>query len=319
MVLKILLGITIVLHLVAVSIAMRLTRMTKFNLSWMLISAALVFMAVRHFLEMVPLVTGIGIDNFKTLFVWLGIATSLFLAVGVFLIGKIFRYMHDAELRKRDYEKRLLTAVIETEERERKRFAGDLHDGLGPVLSSIKLSLSALRYDTPEKHKAEVLANVDLMVNEAIRNIREISDNLSPHVLTNFGIEKALKNFIHKIQIAGKFNIEYDFAIEGKRFAPNIEAVVYRVACELVNNTYKHSGATHAKCAIYLEDGALVLAYQDNGKGFEAGISIEKNDFSGIGVYNIFSRVESLKGMVRFDEKREKGIFVTIQIPVNDV
>ena len=156
------------------------------------------------------------------------------------------------------------------------------------------------------------------MVNEAIRNIKEISDNLSPHVLRNFGIEKALKNFIHKIQLAGKTKIDYDFAIEGQRFASNIETVVYRVACELINNTCKHSGAAKAHCAIYAENGVLTLIYQDNGKGFDVERAIGQSGSSGMGVYNIFSRVESLKGSVRFDENRKKGIFVTIQIPANE-
>jgi signal transduction histidine kinase len=318
MVLKVLLLVTILLHFIAAAIAIRLTRVTKFNLSWMLISAALVFMALRRMVETLPFFSQFSMYNFDRFFVWLGIFTSLFLATGVFLIQKIFKYMRDVELKKRDYEKKLLTTVIETEERERKRFASDLHDGLGPVLSSIKLSLTSLNDETPKKHQQKVLSNVDMLVNEAIRNIKEISDNLSPHVLTNFGIGKALQNFINKIQTSGKIKFTTNFQTGNQRFSPSVETVVYRVACELIQNTCKHSGANEASCSLNSNKNALTFTYSDNGKGLDLNKITDGAELGGTGLYNIFSRVESLEGSVVFDTPDGNGIFVTVQIPLHE-
>jgi signal transduction histidine kinase len=318
MILKLLLGITIFLHFVAAVIAVRLTRVTKYNLSWMLISAALLLMALRRVVEIIPFIGDHAIDQFATVFVWLGILASLFLATGVFLIQKIFRHMRDVEQKKRDYENRLLTAVIEAEERERKRFASDLHDGLGPVLSSIKMSLSSLHDQTPKAHQTKVLANVDIMVNEAIRSIKEISDNLSPHVLSNFGIEKALQNFINRIQTTGKIKFTTHFNTNDQRFNTNIETILYRVACELIQNTCKHSGANEATCSLLVSNGSVTFEYADNGIGYDIETIKEGNIPQGTGLYNIFSRVESLKGTVTFETPQRKGIFVTVQIPLHD-
>jgi signal transduction histidine kinase len=318
MFLNILLGVTIALHFIAASVAIKLTRVTKYNLSWMLITAALGLTAMRLLLEFIPRVTHYDFHQFDLFSVWIGIIASLFLAVGVYLIGKIFKYIKEVEIKKRDYEKRLLTAVIETEERERKQFAGDLHDGLGPVLSSIKLSLSSINPDTSEEQKARVLANVDVMVNEAIKSIKEISDHLSPHVLTNFGIEKALRNFVNKIHIAGKLKVLLNINLQNRRFPSNIEIVIYRVACELITNTYRHSGASLAKLTVAYDHKTLSMNYQDDGKGFDLEKVWEEGEGSGMGCYNIFSRVESLKGEVTFDKNVKKGIFVAIQIPIHE-
>jgi signal transduction histidine kinase len=85
-----------------------------------------------------------------------------------------------------------LNATIRTEEKERRRFAKDLHDDLGPLLSTIKMSVSALSNQKNEENKNEIIQNIDLVVDEAISSIKNISNNLSPHILTNFGLEKAL-------------------------------------------------------------------------------------------------------------------------------
>jgi signal transduction histidine kinase len=318
MFLKIMLGLTILLHFFAASIAIRLTKVTKYNLSWMLISAALVFMAVRRFVEFLPFVTDFKPQDFRLFFVWMGIATSLFLAVGVFLIGKIFKYMREVELKTRGYEKKLLTSVIDAEERERKRFAKDLHDGLGPLLSSIKLSISSLNAQTSENQRQKVIASVDVAVNEAIRSIKEISDNLSPHVLTNFGITKALRNFVNKMQLAGKIKMVLDIQLPDERYSESIEIVIYRVACELITNTYKHSGARNARLELWKENGTLFLNYFDDGKGFNVKRLKEADGSPGMGCYNICSRVESLKGEVVFDEECAKGIFVSVKVPLTD-
>ncbi|MBN2742576.1 signal transduction histidine kinase [Breznakibacter xylanolyticus] len=316
MLIKILLGTSILLHFFAASVALRLTKVTKYNLSWMLITAALIFMAARRCVEALPFFTDLRSQDFRLAFIWLGIASSLCFAIGVFLIGRIFKYIREVEIKKREYEKKLLTAVIETEEKERRRFANDLHDGLGPLLSSIKLSISSLHGEVTDRQRQRVLDNVELVVNEAIRSIKEISDNLSPHVLVHFGIEKALGNFINKVHVSGKLRIQTDFQLQGSRYGENVETVLYRVVCELIANTCQHSGGDKAWVRLWEESGHLKLTYRDNGKGFDPERVLE-DTHEGSGQSNIRSRVASLKGQVRFENAPGKGIFVSLEIPTS--
>jgi signal transduction histidine kinase len=161
----------------AAFVAVKLTKVTKYNLSWMLISSALVLMAVRRVMDFLPLYTNFDRENLFWLYSWIGIVTSLFLAMGVFLIQKIFRYMRKVEQETRNYEKRLLNAVVQAEENERRRFANELHDGLGPLLSSIKMGLSVV---AAEKKEEAVSRNLEEAVQEAIATVREISNNSQP-------------------------------------------------------------------------------------------------------------------------------------------
>ncbi len=316
MVLKILLASAIIIHFYAAFRAIKLIWVTKYNLSWMLISAALVFMAIRRILEFVPLISDYNQADFRLIYVWLGIATSLFLAVGVVLIEKIFNYMGEVEIKKREYEQKLLTSVIEAEERERKRIAKELHDGLGPLLSSIKMSISSLDTINDPSQKKEIIQTINLAATESIRSIKEISDNLSPHVLINFGLEKALSNFIFKIESTKRLVIDWKFNSSTKRYIEPIETAVYRILCELITNTCKHSTSEKITFEIVSNDDILQITYFDDGCGIDP-IELEPKMNKGQGINNIRSRVSSLKGEIQFENNTPNGVFVCITIPTH--
>lgn len=312
MVFKIFLGITILLHFFAAFVAVKLTKVTKYNLSWMLISAALVLMAVRRVMDFLPLYTSFDRENLFWLYSWMGIVTSLFLAVGVFLIQKIFRYMRKVEQERRNYEKRLLNAVVQAEENERRRFANELHDGLGPLLSSIKMGLSVV---DAVKSEDAVSQNLQEAVQEAIATVREISNNLSPHILTNFGLDKAIRNFICRLTLPEGLQVFQSLEIGSCRYENTVEIVMYRVFGELVHNTIQHAGASRIDCRLYQQGFNLVLEYRDNGVGFDPQDYLEV-PMSGLGYFNMVSRVSSLQGEVQFDNRQSNGTFVTVKIPL---
>ncbi|HBY54582.1 MAG TPA: two-component sensor histidine kinase, partial [Marinilabiliales bacterium] len=135
MILKILFVIAIILQFFAVAVALKLTRVTKYNFSWMLLTLGFILMAIMRLVEFLPYVTPIKPQDYREIFVWGGVITSLAFAIGVFMIQKIFKYMKRVEDSRRLTEKMFLNTIIQTEEKERKRFAKDLHDGLGPLLS----------------------------------------------------------------------------------------------------------------------------------------------------------------------------------------
>ena len=111
-------------------------------------------------------------------------------------------------------EKRVINAIINTEENERKRFAKDLHDGLGPILSTVKMSLSALTDRIKDPSGSVILNNTNHLVNEAINTIKDISNNLSPHVLSNFGLASAISAFTTKINQTKAVEIDFKSNME---------------------------------------------------------------------------------------------------------
>jgi signal transduction histidine kinase len=318
MILKILFVIAIVLQFFAVGVALKLTRVTKFNFSWMLLTIGFIMMAVMRLVEFLPYVSNIKPQDYREIFVWMGVFTSLAFAIGVFMIQKIFKYMKRVEDSRRQTEKMFLNTIIQTEEKERKRFAKDLHDGLGPLLSTVKMSVSSLAQMKHNEASREIVENTELVINEAIKSLKEISDNLSPHVLNNFGLVRALSNFSNKINITKTIRINLVSNLKDERFDSNVEVVLYRVVCELINNTIKHAEAKKIDLSLTKDGDYLTIIYQDDGKGFDVAKVIEQPVTSGMGFSNIYSRINSLKGEINIESEHKKGTWVTIKVKMHD-
>lgn len=312
MVIKILLIISIILQLGAATVAIGMIRKTKYNLSWMLFTVALTGLAGLRFGEYVQITHMKELHVPQEFFVWLGIIVSLCFAVGILIVNKLLNYIARTESQRRISERRILNTVLRTEEKERRRFSKDLHDGLGPLLSSAKMSVSALSTSDMSAQNQEILRNVTYVVDEAIRSLREVSANLSPHLLDNFGLARAVSNFINKLPHGG-MHILFDTNLKGERFDPDIEVILYRVICELINNSLKHSGATEVKLSVQYKQGHIQIQFEDNGCGFDVEQSVQKG---GMGLSNIYSRVTSLKGEVHFDSRPNQGMRAKIDIRI---
>lgn len=318
MVLKIVLLLTIIFQIVAAILSLRLTKRTKYNLSWVFISLGFAALLLRMVLEALPFYfEDIEPRYYRLLYNWLGVASATFFAVGLVLIRKIFIYMEKIEREKRASEKRFLSVMIQAEDNERKRLAKDLHDGLGPLLSTIKMSLSALKKQDNSPRSVEILTNLDNVILESIKSIKDISNNLSPHVLDNFGLDKAISNFLQKINTTGSIKIDYRSNLDDLRLEQNTESVIYRVMCELINNTIKHAKATKVKINLYYDIYSVSLSYSDDGQGFEPD-NLFKPQEKGTGLYNIYSRVSSLKGKIDINSLPGQGTDVLIKIPFNN-
>jgi signal transduction histidine kinase len=318
MILKILFVITIILQFFAVGVAVKLTRVTKYNSSWMLLTLGFILMAIMRLVEFLPYISDIKPQDYREIFVWMGVITSLVFALGVFMIQKIFKYMKRVEDSRRLTEKMFLNTIIQTEEKERKRFAKDLHDGLGPLLSTVKMSVSSLAQMKHDEASREIVENTELVINEAIKSLKEVSDNLSPHVLNNFGLVRALTNFINKINIAKTIRINLATNLKDERFDANVEVVLYRVICELINNTIKHAHAKKINISLNIEDDYMTIVYKDDGKGFDVNKILELQGSSGMGISNIYSRINSLKGEINIESESKKGTLVTIKVLTHD-
>ena len=195
MLIKCLLILSILIQSVATVYALRLVRTTKYNSVWILFIVGFSLLSVERLVQLL-IATGQYVPRWW--FAYLGIVISVCLSIGVMYAHKLFKYIDRLNRQRSLLNKRILTAVLRTEEKARSRFSKELHDGLGPLLSSAKMSLTALSREEHNAEQQEIIANTTYVIDEAIRSLREISNNLSPHVLNDFGLARGVQNFIDK-------------------------------------------------------------------------------------------------------------------------
>ena len=278
--------ISIVLQILAASIALRFMKLTKYRISWILLSLSFAFMAVRKIIQFFEYFRGAPSYTWQIIDDWLDVFISFMIIVGVILIRELFYSLKRSDSDRIKSEKRVINAIINTEENERKRFAKDLHDGLGPLMSTVKMSLSALGERIKDPSGTVILNNTNHLVNEAINTLKDISNNLSPHVLSNFGLSSALSAFIAKINQTKAIEIDFKSNMEGQRLESEKEVVIYRAACELINNSIRHSGASRIEIELNKHEKFITLQFYDNGRGFDTS-SLGSEDSIGMGLSNI--------------------------------
>jgi signal transduction histidine kinase len=305
--------ISIVLQIVAAGIALRFMKITRYRLSWILLSSSFVLMAVRTLIQLFEYFQGKPSFELMMADEWVNVLISVMIITGVVLIRELFYSLKRAEIDRLRSERRLLNAVINTEETEKKRFAKDLHDGLGPLLSTVKMSLSALNTRVTDPVGIDILNNTSHVVNEALSTIKEISNNLSPHVLTNLGLASAISAFAAKVNTMRGVTIDFRSNMEGERFDSDKEVVVYRAACELINNGMKHSGASRIEIDLRRHQKIITLQYLDNGRGFDMN-KLLSEESAGMGIPNIETRVRSVNGVFVIESAKGKGTSAIIRV-----
>jgi len=205
-------------------------------------------------------------------------------------------------------------AILAAEEKERKRIASDLHDGIGQMMSAVKMNLSSLAYKltslTPQE--AALLEKTMALTDESCKEVRTVSHNMMPNALLKSGLSSAIKTFVDKIDHK---KLKVNLHSEGldNRLPDTVEIVLYRVIQETVNNVIKHAKANQLDIAIIKDVDGLSCTIEDNGIGFNFN---DKNLTEGIGLKNIQARITYLQGTVEWDAVPNKGTLVSIHIPM---
>lgn len=207
----------------------------------------------------------------------------------------------------------IYNAVIKAEESERMRFARELHDGISPLLSTVKLYSQSFVSSSNIDFQKELSKRIEVTVEEAILSLSEISNKLSPHVLQNFGLTEAIKIFTNNIRKATSIDIQFESNLE-ERLSENIEITFYRSLTELMNNTIKHAKATTATIKLTI-DKNLTLTYSDNGIGFDKTLVSSK----GMGMFNLKNRIQSLGGSFDIYSKPSEGFLAIIKAPIEEI
>lgn len=311
MFIQIALVLSVILQFGAFFITISLIPKTKFNIAWVSISIGFLLMAFRRLSDIFFI---LGHDNspYQLISSWIAIIISITMFVASFYIRKIFILLSRLNRLSKESEARVLRAVIATEEKERKFFAKELHDGLGPILSSMKMTLSAVDKAVVGVINREIITKTESAVDSAIMTTKEISNHLNPQVLERFGLEKAIRTFINNVTVSTYLNFEVTSNINKERCDYTIEVILYRILCELINNTLKHASAQNVVISILAEKESMACTYFDDGIGFDTSKQCDK----GMGLVNIRSRVKSLNGQISIASEISKGVSIKLTFPL---
>jgi signal transduction histidine kinase len=214
---------------------------------------------------------------------------------------------------RRLFEKKIIDTIIQTQEEEQNRYARELHDGLGPLLSTLKMHLEWIANPDHSINKNKIIDHAIYTLDNAIRSTKEIANNLSPHLLERFGVVDAVNAYIEHIKETS--NIEFAVSSNLKeRLEGKIEIVLYRTILECIHNSIKHSGAKKIILKFSRENHTLKISYSDNGMGFDVDKEIAEG--KGMGLFNIQSRIKHIGGTFQLASKPNTGTDITININI---
>lgn len=202
----------------------------------------------------------------------------------------------DQIINKLEKEKELIAvqSTLIGEETERTRIARDIHDGVGGMLSGVKLTLNNMKgKQILDEESANLFGSALQLIDASVKELRKVAHNMMPEILLRSGLKEALDNYCRSIVAGGSIALFFNFHGEAYRLQQGFELMVYRVGQELLNNAIRHSAASRIVMVLIQADSHLSIAVNDNGKGFHAESAGKE---PGKGLANIQARVSSYDG-----------------------
>jgi signal transduction histidine kinase len=247
----------------------------------------------------------------------------LIIVIFLFVIGGgVFLYFYKRQVQKARLQSALIDiresrsrAAVEAELKERNRIGQELHDGLGQMLTIVKLNMGVLKKKTQQldSKNEELFDSAIISVDQAFKELRNISRNLGPGILSEMSLDNALQVLANQIKQSTQINIQMEtMGLESIK-DHILEITIYRSVQELVNNAIKHAFANDIHVQVITDDIQVSILVEDNGKGFNSE-TLEKS--SGLGLKNIRSRIENLGGNFFMDTRESRGCIFQIFIPL---
>jgi signal transduction histidine kinase len=241
------------------------------------------------------------------------------LVLSLALIGIIFVLLRNKLKRKRELFLReaQIQATIQSQENERRRFARDLHDGMGQLISALRLALHTIHRDTPLENRIDIVNKAESLLNDIHHEIRSIAFNLMPQTLVQSGLEPALREMAIRLQDSMNVSIRVTSLDIPERLTELYEISLYRIIQEWTTNIIKYADASIIEIQLIGYEEEINVLIEDNGKGFDADV-LEKS--KGNGWRNIKSRVNLVKGSTEIDSRPGRnGTTLIIKIPFHNI
>ena len=206
-------------------------------------------------------------------------------------------------------------AVIETEDRERKRMATHLHDGIGQSLAVLNMNMSVLNdYRDDDQKFYTILSRTQNLLDDAITDVRSLSHTIMPNMLIKHKLSDALRELIEKSNTP-KLNISLEMEGLEDTIESNIQVVIYRIIQECIQNTIKHAQAEKVSIQLKQSQSEIFVTIKDDGIGFDPLKNNAKNE--SVGLENIKSRIDYLKGVIEVNSKPGAGTEIKVYLPLS--
>lgn len=247
------------------------------------------------------------------------LATVAMLVLAGFIIVFVVYYqkrMVQEQLKRQqlelEFQQKLMEATLESEESERRRLAGDLHDSVGGMLSTIRVGLAAIAKQLPDP---SLIEQSKRMLDETLTSVRRISLDLMPSTLEKFGLMPALKELCERFEGASLIPVNLEEHGEIKAMPASRALKVYRIVQELINNAVKHAEASVINVVTKGDAKGVQITVEDNGKGFDPSLNHSATwNGSGLGLYNMENRARLLNTQLEYESDLGKGSKITLYI-----
>jgi PAS domain S-box-containing protein len=215
--------------------------------------------------------------------------------------------------KEKEAENLVIRTIVDTQEKERERFAKDLHDGLGIPLSGLRSYIDSLTSKTSDEKMLETIAKSKNAINYVVNELRNICFNIMPRTMKQFGLIGAISELHEKIE--SMWNLKFKISASKDFSISNIplEIALFRIVQEFVNNAIKHGKAKNIIIKMQQDRKKTIITLKHDGVGFEYNKSRE---FDGMGLQNVRSRVSSYDGEVEIKSAVNKGTTYQITLPV---
>jgi len=200
--------------------------------------------------------------------------------------------------------------MLEDQEATARRFSHELHDELGQALTAVKTNLTSMEGEAqPDRRR---LQDSLKLVDEAIGNVRQMSQLLRPTILDDFGLEAGVRWLAEGFAARTGIDVTMESSFSG-RLPDETETHLFRIAQEALTNVARHSGARHAEVRLASEDGQIRLAVRDDGRGLKP----ERNG-RGMGMIGMSARARSAGGDLTVRSRPGEGVLIEVRIPLRD-
>lgn len=253
-----------------------------------------------------------GLSDFTLLFAF-GTTGMLILAGSiVFFVLYYKKRMLESRIKVQELEvahqQKMLQATLESQENERKRLAADLHDSIGAMLSTIRLSLSTSV--TKSGENSEQIGQIKNMLDDTIDSVRRLSRDLLPSTLEKFGLSYAIREMCEQYSTVSGLPIQFHEKEKTVSIEKSSEVMIFRIIQELINNAMKHASATQIQVVLNWSN-TLRISVTDDGIGF-----VPETTKSGLGLFNMQNRAKLVGGVLNFEKDISKGTNATLTIPL---
>lgn len=228
--------------------------------------------------------------------------------MGMVLIFKDLTESKEHERLVQTFEKERLAALLEGQERERNRIAKDLHDGLGQMLTAIKMNVGLT---LPGEGKAQHLYK---LIDEAIQESVRISENLLPSKLNDFDLATCINSLCNQVSLATDCKIAFESLGDSVSVDQNQKINFFRIAQEAINNAIKHAQASIINVQLSQEDMSTILTIEDDGKG----IVLPSTGKKGNGMANMKDRAKIMGGKLTIESDTDRGTLIIVEAPYNN-